>query len=446
VSNHQVIRVKSFSLTKAICLIVLGGVLAAGAVAVRRARSRVPTPSSWRSLVNPVLNTTADEYAIYSVIINQLHYEDRLRSFVLRDHTAPCGRASDWCAEKQVSSHLPNLRPETIDDYVLQNRESAALGESFELKRPAVMVSDRDLAGLLIKTNLKVNFATLPGRKIEWGEFYSRYPLSPGVISVSRVGFDSQIQQALVYEEIVGNSDGAWGRYLLLTKESGRWLVQDKTESYFPEEQRPSVKNQEWGTLKGQILDAKAEGLDEVELSLLSCGWDIGSLDEALGRDTIVLAEVSGKKTLADVWGLRTWYRFRILESLSEKPMPKYPNYDSLPDPPEEMRPLKEDEFVILEANGQMEIDGVRVTQRSNGVVFKEGGTYLLFLHIEPRKRVGVRSGTEPSGVFLVAKDGTFKAYIDGPHPLRDQLAKRFGNSIEKLRTALRPLQPKRDH
>jgi hypothetical protein len=436
--------VKLRSLTKAIFIVVVGIALAGGAVFVYYARARVYKPVGWRSIEQPVPYTSAEEYDVYSAIIDKLHYEDRLRVFVVRDHTAPCLRNPEWCADKQVGNRFPNLKSETLDDYVYQNRESTALRESFKLQRPAAMISNRDLTSLLIRTNRTINFSPLPARKIEWGEFYSRYPLSPGVISLSRVGFDSQGQQALVYEEILGNSDGAWGRYLVLTKKSGKWMVQDRIESYFPEEPPPSVQQGQWATLKGRILDAKAEGLDEVELSLLSCGYDIGGLREVLARDTIVLAEMVGKKTVAGHDTLTTWYRFRIVETFSQKPMPKYPNYDSLPDPPEEMRPLKEDEFVILEANGQMEIDGVRVIQRSNGVEYRDGASYLLFLHIEPRKRVAVRSGTDPLGVFLVAKDGTFKPYIDSPYPLRDQMTKRYGNSIEKLRTALKtnPAKP----
>lgn len=207
-------------------------------------------------------------------------------------------------------------------------------------------------------------------------------------------------------------------------------MINQKIESWFPEEPLPSVQHGEVGTLKGRILDAKAEGLDEVQLSLVICGWDTGNLWQALARDTVMLAEVIGKKTFADTYDLRTWYKFKIVDTLSEKPFPQYPIYSSFPDTPEEMRPLKEDEFVMIETNGQMEIDGVRVTQRSNSVRYSVGGTYLIFLHLDPAKRVAVRAGTEPTGVFLVGKDGTFKAYIDEPHPLRDQLASQYGNSI----------------
>jgi hypothetical protein len=436
--------VKKSALITTVSAALIVGVLAAGVVAFRYARGRVQPPATWRSLAHPVPETSVEEYAVYSAIINKVHFEERLRSFVLRDHSAPCARANDWCADTQVRGSFPKLMTETLEDYVTQNQESAPLNKSFELQRPAIMLSDQDLSGLLIRTNRKVSFSPLRSRKIQWNEFYSRYPLSPGMISLSRVGFDSQMQQALVYEEMTGNAEGTWGRYFVLTKVSEKWIVQDQIECYFAEEQRPSAQHGEWGTLKGEVLDAKAEGLDEVELYVLGCGSDIGRLNVALGRDTVVLAEVNGKKTLADPFGLRTWYRFKIVETLSEKPMPKYPTYNSLPDPPSEMQPLSRDEFVLLEANGQMEIDGVRVIQRSNGVAFKEGETYLLFLHIEPRKRVGVRSAADPVGVFLVAKDGTFKSYIDRPYPFRDEMTKRYGNSIEKLRTALKanPAKP----
>lgn len=418
--------------------IILIGIFAGWALIARQVRGRLQTPSAWRSLDHPVVDAAADEYAVYSVIIDKLHHEDRLRAFVVRDHTSACLRRGDWCTAKQVRTRLLHLSPETFEDYVMQNQESAALSESFKLQRPVLLLSDQGLSELLVKTKLQVNLSPLPARKIQWGEFYVRYPLSPGLISLSRVGFNSQINQALVYEEILGNDDGTWGRYIALTRESGRWVIKDQIESYFPEEPPPSIKHGEWGTLKGRILDVKAEGLDELQLSLISCGWDIGSLREALARDTLILAEVVGKKTFANQYDLNTWYRFKIIDSLSEKPMPKYLTYSSLPDPPEDMQPVREDEFVMIEANGQMDIDGVRVTQESNGAAYSNGGTYLIFVHLEPSKRVAVRSGTDPLGVFIVDKDGTFRAYVDRPYPLRDQMARRFGNSIEKLRQALK--------
>ncbi|MFN2493619.1 MAG: hypothetical protein ABR501_12140 [Pyrinomonadaceae bacterium] len=219
----------------------------------------------------------------------------------------------------------------------------------------------------------------------------------------------------------------------------GALFIRAKRGRVQTSQRAPAIVQQgEPGSLQRHIHDAKAAGLHEVQLGLISCGWDIGNLRQALARDSVILAEVTGKETFADIYDLRTWYRFKIIDTFSEKPMPRYATYFSLPDPPEDMQPVKADEFVALEANGQLEIDGVKVTQRSNGVEYAVGGTYLIFLHIDPSKRVAVRSGTDPLGVFLVSKDGTFKPYVDVQYPLRDQLSKRFGNSIAKLRDGLK--------
>ena len=426
-------------LKKALAVVLFLGVVAAGALLIRYQRGRVEYRPSLRSLHLPVRDTTAEEYAVYSTIIDELHHEERLWSFVVRDHTAPCLRKHELCEPQQVSRRLPALTRETLNDYLVQNQEPALLVNTFTLPRPVTMLSDPDLQKLLIRANLNVNLSPVSSRKISWGMFYERNPLSPGMISLSRVGFDSQLSQALVYEEVQGNDNGTWGRYIVLKKEgqASDWIIQEKIENWFPEEPLPSLAQGEWGTLKGLILDAKAEGIMEIELSSILCGWDIGNLNQVLRRDTIVVAEVIGKKTFAGTYDLRTWYKFKTVETLSQRPIPKYLLSESWPVPPEEVKPLV-DEFVIVEVNGEMEIDGIRVIQYSNSVAYSVGSTYLLFLHMEPSKRVAARSGTDPLGVFRVGEDGTFSSYIARPYPLRNQMAKRFGNSINNLRSALK--------
>jgi hypothetical protein len=204
----------------------------------------------------------------------------------------------------------------------------------------------------------------------------------------------------------------------------------DKQEVWFPKEPRESVKQGEFGTLRGRILDAKADGDSSVELSVLACGWEIGGLREALARDTVVVAQLQGKETFKDRYGLYTWYKFTIVETLSERPVPEHLGF-LFRDQPADMFPVNQNEFLIRETNGSMEIDGVTVTQHSNGAKYVGGRTYVLFLQLEPTKRIAVRSGTDPLGVFTVDEDGTLRAYIDRPFPLRDQMAKRFGNSLE---------------
>jgi hypothetical protein len=380
--------------------------------------------------------TTGEEYAVYSSVINHIHNEDRFRFFVIRDRTFGCMRG-EWCKPQLLTRQLEGLIPETLEDYVLHNNQPTQLSNSFSLRATAVTLNDADLPKFLAGSKSRINLSPIPNRKINWGEFYSRYGLSPGLISLSRVGFNSELNQALVYEETQANYNGTWCRYVLLTKRTGMWTVQGQHAAWFPEEPPPSEKQGEFGTLKGRLLDAKAEGEDRVELSILACGRYIGNLQEALSRDTVVLAELVGKKTYQDRYGLYTWYRFKTREALVKNPYPRL-GFSPFGDAPSDMLPIAENEFLIRETNGQMEMDGVTVIQRSNGAEYSVGQTYLLFIWIEPSKRIAIRSGTDPLGVFSIDSEGTLKAYVNRPYPLKDQIAKRFGNSIDKLRKALK--------
>jgi len=55
-----------------------------------------------------------------------------------------------------------------------------------------------------------------------------RYPNSQGTMTLSGVGFNRNINQALVY---VGNPEGflaGAGYYVLLVKEKGTWVIKQK--------------------------------------------------------------------------------------------------------------------------------------------------------------------------------------------------------------------------
>jgi hypothetical protein len=198
-----------------------------------------------------------------------------------------------------------------------------------------------------------------------------------------------------------------------------------------------SYDDAEPGTLRASIRDAKARGENTVELGVIGCGADVGRLQQALSMDTVVLAELVGKKTYADTWGLRTWYRFKLKETLVEHTPPRRLVWMFQGAPPD-MLPIAEDEFLVQEANGRIEIDGVTVIQYSNGARYLENQTYLLFLWIDPSKRTAISAGTDALGVFLVDNDGNLTSYVDHSYPLKTDLAKRFNNSVNSMRDALK--------
>ena len=58
-----------------------------------------------------------------------------------------------------------------------------------------------------------------------WRAFYAKYPGSVGYVSLSRVGFNNEADQALVY---VGHTCGGLcgtGKLVLLQKQNGLWGI-----------------------------------------------------------------------------------------------------------------------------------------------------------------------------------------------------------------------------
>jgi hypothetical protein len=198
-----------------------------------------------------------------------------------------------------------------------------------------------------------------------------------------------------------------------------------------------SYTTAEPGSLRARILEAKDNGDNKVEIAVIGCGWEMGGLRKALSSDTIILAELVGKKTYEDTFGLHTWYRFKIKETLVEHTPPRL-NYSVFQSAPSDMLPIAEDEFLLQGANGRMEIDGVTVIQHSNGAAYLENQTYLLFLWIDRSLRTAIPTGTDAFGVFLVDNDGNLTSYVDQPYRLKTDIAKRFKNSVNNMREALK--------
>jgi hypothetical protein len=63
-----------------------------------------------------------------------------------------------------------------------------------------------------------------------WTRFYKKYPKSPGIIFFSNIGFNDRNNQAFLYAgRQCGGLCGS-GKYVLLKKENGAWVIQEKME------------------------------------------------------------------------------------------------------------------------------------------------------------------------------------------------------------------------
>ena len=131
-----------------------------------------------------------------------------LQRIVITDHTT--------FHETRNYLGLEGIEQEIIDDFLLKNADSHPLHDFFNLDIPVVLLSKEEMEKIFS-----------PGVHEGWHDFYGQYPYSQGIMELSRVGFNAEMDKALVY---VGNQvDGLWGAgYIhLLVKVNGVWIIQD---------------------------------------------------------------------------------------------------------------------------------------------------------------------------------------------------------------------------
>ena len=168
-----------------------------------------------------------EEYAVYSAMI--IDYVDEERGvMVIANPTVR--RDEPWTVKTLefystdlktyiTAANAPVVAQETLDDFLRRNKSNRWLTPKFEIDRKYVLVDYREI------TKLASDMGHPNTAPEEWKPFFKEYPESHGFISLSRVGFNQQMDQALVH---VGwrcpSLCGHWS-FLLLAKKDGVWKV-----------------------------------------------------------------------------------------------------------------------------------------------------------------------------------------------------------------------------
>jgi hypothetical protein len=91
-------------------------------------------------------------------------------------------------------------------------------------------LGDRLPLRLLGKKESQALFKAGPEEKPDgWDTFYAKYPGSPGIMTVSRVGFNEQHDTAVVYFGYQGHWLGGYGGLTVFRKMGGKWKQQPTT-------------------------------------------------------------------------------------------------------------------------------------------------------------------------------------------------------------------------
>lgn len=194
-----------------ICVVLLLG--CAGVSPVANSTMERTPPSAQRA------DLEAEEYAVYSALIESMYIDGETESVVILDHT----RLDELKPERLdaslrfVRENMPNsVSKEVFDNLRAKNDQPYTLGNHFNIRVKSVLLSKEEVDKILNTSN-------------GWSEFFKKYPRQ-GIITFSRVGLNKDMRQALVYTSIQSGGKSGEGYYILLNKENGNWTIKNKVE------------------------------------------------------------------------------------------------------------------------------------------------------------------------------------------------------------------------
>jgi hypothetical protein len=164
-----------------------------------------PTPA-------PTPDIAAEEAAVYAAAI-QVYLGGVPDPLVLADQTAMDIGQDITATLDYVTQQLTGTTPATLANFRARNDRPQPLPPDMGLPFRYV---------LLTATEQQSYFQPNAGG---WDAFYQRYPNAQGIMSLSRVGFNAAMDQALVYVGNQSNYLAGAGVYYLLAKEDGTWQV-----------------------------------------------------------------------------------------------------------------------------------------------------------------------------------------------------------------------------
>jgi len=156
-------------------------------------------------------DTVVEECAVYTTIINSLYGNGLV---AIMDMTVPADLGGVM-EEKFIQKNLETLiETKTIQNYVNNNHK----------------IYKFDPENCLGNTYIRINeeeHKRIFSRGDGWGQFSVLYPESLKVLmTFSKIGFNSQMDQALVFVQSYGDYGSGEGFYILLRKSGENWKIE----------------------------------------------------------------------------------------------------------------------------------------------------------------------------------------------------------------------------
>jgi hypothetical protein len=164
-------------------------------------------------------SVTAEEYAVYSAVLNEIKQSPNdgkeVKLLLVNDRTRG---PQTMCLPEEVAKWENGIKSDDLKpmlaDLLTRNTTPHSLRKQFKSSRRYVLLNAEALSGLFREKGYE-----------GWGDFYRKYPNSSGYITFSRVGFNENGTRAIIYRETGCGALCGYGGYILLNKENGDWKV-----------------------------------------------------------------------------------------------------------------------------------------------------------------------------------------------------------------------------
>jgi hypothetical protein len=174
-----------------------------------------PAPAS----TPPAKQIDTEEQAVYAALLQKLYSAS---SYVIMDATAtsPTGVGNTASTLDRIMQNMHGVDQETADNFRARNDAAYPVRPDMDLGSMYVLLSQGEMRQIFSQN------------QDGWQVFYEQYPDAPGITTLSRVGFNDTLDQALVYVGTMSHWLAGAGYYVLLKKVNRAWIVDQQVMTW----------------------------------------------------------------------------------------------------------------------------------------------------------------------------------------------------------------------
>jgi hypothetical protein len=171
----------------------------------------VPTPAADQ--------VDLEEQAVYAFLLPKI-YKNRGYVIMALTTTGPTGVDNTSQTIDYVLKNMHDVASETVTSFRARNDSSHPIPKDMNLGSPYTLLTQA------------VRNQIFSQNQSGWDIFYNRYPQAPGITTLSRVGFNAALDQALVYIGTQSNWLAGAGYYVLLKKGEAGWSIDQQVMTW----------------------------------------------------------------------------------------------------------------------------------------------------------------------------------------------------------------------